>query len=197
MPRSDARQDLLDAVVAFASGHGVSDLSLRQLAQAIGTSHRMLIYHFGSKEGLLVAIVGANERAQRDTAAEMLADAGGDPDDVLRRLWDRLSDPGMWPSERLFFELYCQALQGRPGTTDFLDGIVTSWIEPATALLHAQGLEPDDARSSARLDLAVVRGLLLDLLATGDRAGTDRAMDMFLRRRTATGPPQPTPLSAD
>ena len=140
MPRSDTRQDLLDAVVRFASGHGVSDLSLRQLAQAVGTSHRMLIYHFGSKEGLLVAIVGAHERAQRETAAEMLANTGGDPDDVLRRLWERLSDPGMWPSERLFFELYGQALQGRPGTADFLDGIVTCWTEPATAILRARGV---------------------------------------------------------
>jgi len=183
-------------VVSYASGRGVSDLSLRALAQAVGTSHRMLIYHFGSREGVLVAIVEANEKAQRESVAEMLADADGAPD-VLRKLWDRLSDPSLWPSERLFFELYGQALQGRPGTTSLLDGIVTSWIEPATALLQAQGLAAEDARASARLGLAVVRGLLLDLLATGDRTGARQAMDLFLRTGAATGAGDVTTVSAD
>ena len=50
------RQKLIDAAVAHADAHGLSDTSLRQLAAALGTSHRMLIHHFGSKEGLLVEV---------------------------------------------------------------------------------------------------------------------------------------------
>jgi AcrR family transcriptional regulator len=190
MTRSDPRQLLLDAVVTYASHHGVSDLSLRELARAVGTSHRMLLYHFGSKHDLLVAIVEANEKAQRASAAEILATADATPADVLRRLWSRLADPAMWPSERLFFELYGQALQGRPGTTALLDGIVTSWIEPAAELLRRRGVDPADARAQARLNLAVVRGLLLDLLATGDGDGATRAMELFLGRNA--GPPAPS-----
>jgi hypothetical protein len=94
----------------------------------------------------------------------------------------------MWPSERLFFELYGQALQGRPGTTEILDGIVSSWIEPAAEILHAHGLSRADARTQARLNLAVVRGLLLDLVATGDRDGVTGAMDLFLHQSAATRP---------
>lgn len=182
MARSDPRQALLDAVVAYASHHGISNLSLRELAAAIGTSHRMLIYHFGSREQLLVAVVEVNEAEQRAAVTEALADGDGTAHDVLRRAWDRWADPVMWPSERLFFELYGQALQGRPGTTSLLDSVVTSWIEAGSAALQSQGVAMTDAGDRARLNLAVVRGLLLDLLATGDGAGADRAMELYLRQ---------------
>jgi hypothetical protein len=95
-------------------------------------------------------------------------------------MWQRLADPALWPHERLFFEVYGQALQGRPHTTAMLDGIVESWLEPLTQLNIARGLPARQARASARLGIAVTRGLLLDLLATGDRAGTDDAMDLFI-----------------
>ena len=152
---------------------GVGDPSLRQLAAALGTSHRMLIYHFGSKEGLLVEIVRTVEAAQRQALADLEAEAeaaGGTLADVMRRFWQRLADPSLWPAERLFFELYGQALQGRPHVASFLDGIVTSWLGPATDLARRHGMPEPEARATARLGLAVTRGLLLDLLATGDRA---------------------------
>jgi len=187
MTSSRARQVLLDAVVGYASRHGVGDLSLRELARAVGTSHRMLLYHFGSKEELLVAIVEANEDAQRASMAVAMARADGTPLDVLRQAWEQLASATMAPSERLFFELYGQALQGRPGTTALLDGIVTSWTEPAAEVLAAHGVAPADAAAEARLHLAVVRGLLLDLLATGDRAGVGRAMELFLARSVTAG----------
>ena len=69
-----ARERLLAAVLGYVTEHGFSDLSLREVAAAIGTSHRMLIYHFGSREGLLVAVVQAVEAAQRGFLAELAAD---------------------------------------------------------------------------------------------------------------------------
>jgi AcrR family transcriptional regulator len=189
MARSDPRQALLDAVVAYASHHGISNLSLRELAAAVGTSHRMLIYHFGSREQLLVAVVEANETEQRAAVTDALADGDGTALDVLRRAWDRWADPVMWPSERLFFELYGQALQGRPGTTSLLDSVVTLWIEAGSAALQAQGVARADAEDRARLNLAVIRGLLLDLLATADGAGADRAMELYLRQSVAAPDP--------
>ncbi len=75
-----------------------------------------------------------------------------------------------------------------PGTTELLEGIVSSWIEPAAEIFRSHGLTPADARRQARLNLAVVRGLLLDLLATGDRAGVAEAMEHFLHQSAATRP---------
>jgi len=92
-----------------------------------------------------------------------------------------LSDPALAPLERLFFELYAQALLGAPWAADFLDGIVETWVTPVAELLEAEGVDRHTARARARLGVAVSRGLLLDLLATGDHDGVDAAMDEFLR----------------
>jgi AcrR family transcriptional regulator len=186
MRTSQARERLLDAAVRHALDAGIADLSLRQLAAAIGTSHRMLLYHFGSREGLLVAVTQAVEEQQRAA----LLGSGVGPQDA-RRSWEHLSDPKLWPQERLFFELYAYALRGRPGTEGFLDGIVESWVAPvATALVEA-GADERTARADARLAVAVVRGLLLDLLATGDRAGVTEAYERFLQHVSATTAPPP------
>lgn len=162
-----SRQALLESVVEHVAANGVGDTSLRGLASAVGTSHRMLIHHFGGMEGVLVAVVQEVERRQRDA----FADIEGTPDEVMAALWDRLVDPALAPLERLFFEMYGAALQGRPGTTGLLDDIVDSWVRPLMAL----GVSATDAR----LSLAVARGLLLDLLATGDRAAVDAAATRF------------------
>lgn len=181
------RERLLAATIEYAGGHGITDLSLRQLAVAVGTSHRMLVYHFGSKEGLLVEVVRAVEARQRLALAELDEDLPAGKQ--ARAMWRRLADPAMWPHERLFFELYGQALQGRAPTVELLDGIVDSQLEPLADVMIRQGLPPDTARAWARLGIAVVRGLLLDLLATRDRVAVDAAMDLFIAQyeRHVTG----------
>ena len=186
MRTSQARENLLAAAVRHALDGGIADLSLRQIAAAIGTSHRMLIYHFGSREGLLVAVTQAVEEQQRAA----LLEPGATTQDA-RHAWERLSDPSLWPQERLFFELYAYALRGRPGTEGFLDGIVESWVAPIAAALVEAGAGEPTARADARLSVAVVRGLLLDLLATGDRAGVDEAYERFLEHASTANPPAP------
>jgi AcrR family transcriptional regulator len=173
------RDRLLAATVGHVLAHGLSDLSLRELATAIGTSHRMLIYHFGSKEGLLVAVIRTVEEAQRAAFAD-LERAGLSQAETMRAMWRRFTDPDLGPHERLFFEIYGQALQGRPGAVEMLDGIVDAWIEPAASSLLARGTDPQTARAEARLSVAVVRGLLLDYLATGDRRAVDEAFERYV-----------------
>lgn len=174
---SEPRQRLLDAAIDHLAAHGLSDLSLRQLAAALGTSHRMLIYHFGSKEGLLVEVVRTVERQQRDAFAGL---DGYAPGEAIRQMWRRFADPSLWPHERLFFEIYGQALQGRPHVVPLLDGIVESWLAPAIEFARRHGAPEEVARADARLGVAVMRGLLLDLLATGDRAAADAALERFV-----------------
>lgn len=182
MTASDPKQRLLDAAMDYVAAHGVADFSLRQLAAALGTSHRMLIYHFGSKEGLLVEVVRTMEARQHAVFADLDVALGASPAELGRAQWHRLTDPALAAHERLFFEMYGQALQGRAGTTALLDEIIDSWVEPTVASAVAHGMPPAEARAHARLGLAVTRGLLLDLLTTGDRAGADAAMELFLAR---------------
>jgi AcrR family transcriptional regulator len=188
MAGSQPRERLLAAAVEQARQGGIADLSLRELAAAIGTSHRMLLYHFGSREGLLVAIAGAIEEAERATHLE-----SGVTSEDARRFWARISDPAMWPTERLFFELYVQALFGRLGDDQFLDSAVEGWIAPVAAAMVQNGGREATARADARLGLAVTRGLLLDLLATGDRAGVTEAYERFLQLHEPSGSPPGQP----
>jgi AcrR family transcriptional regulator len=176
----DRRQELLDQAIDYVAATGLGDTTLRSLAAALGTSHRMLIHYFGSKEGLWVAIVRAVEERQRRVLADKFPEPGRPLEDEMRAWWQHISDPALWPNERLFFELYGQALQGRPHTAELLDGIVESWVGPAAELAIARGTPPPLARAHARLGIAVVRGLLLDLLATGERREVDAAMDAFI-----------------
>lgn len=180
MAANNPRQRLLDGAITHVAEHGLSDLSLRTLASALGTSHRMLIHHFGSKAQLWVAIVQTVEQRQRDALREILPEPSLPVGEAMRRWWRHISDPGLWPNERLFFELYGQALQGRAHTVELLDGIVDDWLEPITEINVGLGVARPLARAHARLGIAVTRGLLLDLLATGDVAGVDAAMEAFI-----------------
>jgi AcrR family transcriptional regulator len=176
MTASQARERLLAAAVEQAMRGGIADLSLRELAAAIGTSHRMLLYHFGSREGLLTAVAQAVEEAQRAVVSEW-----GITSANSRRLWQHFSDPRRWPAERLFFELYAHALLGRPGTEGFLDNAIEPWVSALTpAFVREAGLDEATARAEARLAVAVTRGLLLDLLATGDRVAVTEAFERYL-----------------
>ena len=118
--------------VAFASARRYSQPAPGTLASkvvchraaAIGTSHRMLNYHFGSRRGLLVAVSRAVERQQREAFVAMLADPDASPIDVMWRMYGRLADPGLHAPERLFFELYAHSLLEEAGTAGFFPQVV-------------------------------------------------------------------------
>jgi AcrR family transcriptional regulator len=184
MKRGDARHRLLDAAIAYVAANGLTDLSLRGLASELGTSHRMLIHHFGSKEELWVAIVQEVEARQRAGLAELLPDPDMAFDDAMRVWWQHISHKSLWPNERLFFEIYAHALRGGP-TKHFLDDIVDAWVAPVAVMAEAAGIARADAVAYARLCVAVTRGLLLDLLATRDRKAVDAAMDQFIAMTTS------------
>ncbi|HEY1179526.1 MAG TPA: TetR family transcriptional regulator [Phytomonospora sp.] len=169
---------LLDRCVEYLRANGFRDHSLRQLAAAVGTSHRMLIYHFGSREGLLAEVVGRVEAEQR-AALSALGDAAADPVAASESFWHRVADPDLAPAERLFFEVYALALHSPAWSAEFATTVIDTWLPPLTALLEAHGVPPAAAPARARLALATARGLLLDLLLTGDRDAVEAAAREF------------------
>ncbi len=177
-----ARERLLEAVVEHFSADGLTDQSLRRIAEAVGTSHRMLLYHFGSKDGLMLEVVRAVEARTRAAFAARGGDARGEPDELIRRMWAYVADPAVADFERLFFALYGRALQGDSAARPLLKDDIETWLSANAALTAPLGVPDDVARTHARLGLAVTRGLLLDLLATGDRDGVDAALEAFARR---------------
>jgi AcrR family transcriptional regulator len=166
-------------VIAHFTTDGLAEQSLRRIAEAVGSSHRMLLYHFGSKDGLLLEVVREVEARTQLRLATEAAEFEGETDVQIRRMWAYLSDPAQGDFERLFFALYGRALQGDESIRPLLNDDIARWLDANVALSTPLGVPPDVARTHARLGLAVIRGLLLDLLATGDEEGTAAALDVF------------------
>ena len=173
-PDLERRQELLDAVVKEVAAHGIGDRSLRDIATAVGTSHRMLLHHFGSRNELLLAIVDDVERRQR----ALLRELPTEPAAASTAMWADLRRPEQRPFERLFFECYARGVQGEQPFARMLPGAVNAW------LAEAETTDP----ALVRLGLAVMRGLLLDLVATHDRRGVDAAAQAFADLVRRAGP---------
>lgn len=140
----------------------------------------MLIHHFGGRDGLLLAVVEHVEGEQRRLLAELAtADvAGAHPSAVGRRFWMQLCDAAETYGP-LFFELTAAAMRKADYAAP-LRGAVEDWLGPLAKLWRSYGVEQDTAERLARLSLAMARGLLHDLLLTGDRGGIEDAMDVWL-----------------
>lgn len=173
---SDTRATLLQAAVDTVVQRGLADLSLRQLAEEIGTSHRMLIYHFGSKEGLVTEVVKALDQRLYAAAWPAAQQHAHEPAEASRAVWREVSSPQRRDEQVLMVEMYAAAMRGRPGTEELAERL-HDWV--AASESQAQWLDADAHRQS-RLLAGVVRGLLIDLLMTGDHEGVNDAFERFL-----------------
>ena len=167
------RRELLEALFDEFAAAGIGDRSLRDVAAAVGTSHRMLLHHFGSREDLLIAVVEEAERRQM----ALVPDLPTDPAEGFAAMWADLRRPELRQLERLFFECYSRAAQGEKPFTRMVPGAVDDWLREVDE--SAAGVAYDGAM--ARLGLAVTRGLLLDLVATNDEDGVDAAAQAFVK----------------
>jgi AcrR family transcriptional regulator len=158
------RAQLLEAAVDYAAERGLADLTLRPLAEALGVLPNTLVHHFGSKEELLSAILNGVRDRLRAMHAQMEDESKRAP---LEGVWEWTSSPERVALFRSFFEAYGLALHQPERFRPFLDRVVADWL---------MGAEP----VRATLELAVVRGLLLDLLTTGERDRVDAAFALFM-----------------
>ncbi len=175
--RSPEAQRLLDGALDLLLTEGLKDMSMRALASRLGTSHRMLNYHFGSADGFWGALVNAARARQQETIRQAGL-AKGLPD--LVTFWRAFTSETQLQLGRLMFEIFGKALSDRESHAAFLEGMFQTWLDLLTPRLQ-QALQCTEAqaRAMARLNMAVLRGLLMDLLATGDVAGTRRAVALY------------------
>ena len=173
------RERLLDAVIDHFGREGIGDTSLRALAQAVGSSHRMLIYHFGSREALLAEVTREVEARQRALMSATY-DEALPPLEAARAYWEQTVEATLRYGP-LFFELAAHAMQGKEHAAALRDELIAAWLPGVTDLCRALGLPDREAETHARLALAAARGLLLDLLVTGQRAEVADAADLLSR----------------
>ena len=184
MPRAPDlghRAELLAAAADHLLAHGLTTVSLRQLADTTGASSRMLVHHFGSKERLLTSALGEARRRQRAAFEDRLRARPGQPyPTVIANAWRWLGTGEARPYLRLFGELHALARQPESPYADFAQRSVLDWLPVLEDGFLADGAEPVDARRSATLTLAVIRGLLLDLHALEDTRRVDAAHALFI-----------------
>lgn len=166
----DRKSELLEKMLAFALEQGISDASLRPLAAALGTNARMLIYHFGSKEEMVVELLDRARAAQEELLRSAVIELPADNlEEKLSRLWHAMSSKRNEAYARLFFEAYGLGVQGRPEYSVALKSSVTY----LGGLIEQMVVESGRARAEAKLMSSVLaatfRGLLLDLLVANDR----------------------------
>lgn len=174
---SARERELVEAAYEYVLEHGISDLSLRPLASAIGSSPRVLLFLFESKDGLVRRLLararsdeldwlGAQDRSERSLG------------DAIRLIWGWLAAPEHAPLLRLWVEAYGRSLTDSSGPwAGFAEATVNDWL----SLLEDTGAADPAARTLA---LAGLRGLMLDLLATGDLPRTDAAAELLATRLT-------------
>jgi AcrR family transcriptional regulator len=166
---------LLELAYAYAREHGLAQLSLRPLAAAIGSSPRVLLFLFESKDGLVRALLA---RARTDEL-RLLAETG--PADGLAeagvQVWQWLSDPAHRPLLTLWVEAYARSLVERDGPwAGFAAETVADWLEVLARAQPAAIRDTPAGRAARTATLALLRGALLDLLATGDTERTTAAI---------------------
>ncbi len=177
--RNDQRpEELLQAITVYVVKHGLSDLSLRPLAKAVGSSPRVLLYYFGSKEELVAAVfVKVREWQQR-----VLITSGGNNTfaDISRRAWSEIVRPGNIHGLEFFYECYSQAVRHRKEYKDFLHGCFEDWIDRLIRVFLDAGTDRHRAQAIATILLSGLRGFALDYCATRNRARVEQALEFWI-----------------
>ena len=182
--RPERKSDVLNAMADYLLGSGVARASLRPVAAASGMSPRMMLYHYSSKEALLVAAL--REVRRRETAM-LMREIGGargprSPDDFMRRVWQWYASPRREPYLQVFFEAWGMSLRRPSLRSGFLDHVRKDFLAMAESVLEGRGYDARDASAIATFLIAAFRGMLIDLVANPrDRARLADAAEIFIR----------------
>jgi AcrR family transcriptional regulator len=172
--------ELLDAIASYLVKHGVADLSLRPLAKDVGSSPRVLLYYFGSKEKLVLKALAQLRDRQRGAFTGLRERRYELPSDACRAIWQQMSAPQSEALFKFFFETYALALRHPRRYGNFLKSAIEDWLEFVAEPMIRKGHPEKEARAFASIVIAGFRGFMLDACASHDRTRVNRAVDLWL-----------------
>lgn len=180
MEERSRRDELLEATADYLLANGVASLSLRPLAAAIGSKARLLVYHFGSREQLLIEAMSLIRARARQTLGTAMAAGLGSakPDVLVRGLWKWSVSRRNRPYLRLLFEVHGLALQDPKQYAGYLRGAIETWVELVAAALQGR-FGAAGAVTVATLIVGTIDGLLLDYLSTGNLQRPAKALEQL------------------
>ncbi|WP_406689101.1 TetR/AcrR family transcriptional regulator [Saccharopolyspora sp. ID03-671] len=181
--RGDKRADLLRRVVDHLAEHGIADLSLAPAAEKLGTSKRMLLYYFGSRDALIAEAIAAS----RPDIADLFRDVG-DTDELERaawQLWEAITRGRQQRPIRILFQVLSLAPTQPERYAALAANAVTAMVEPLVPVFRELGFGEAEARSRASLLISGLRGLCQDRIVTGDEERIEGAAGTLIRAATA------------
>jgi AcrR family transcriptional regulator len=178
-PRQD---ELLELAYQYVLVHGLADMSLRPLAKAIGSSPRVLLFLYGSKDELIRALL---DRARADELAAIAAfremESPADLIDSAQQVWQWLSAPDHRHLLGLWVEAYARSLVDPAGPwSGFAARTVQDWLALLASRQPPRWRRTAGAAAERTAVLALLRGAMLDLLATGEEARTTQSVAFLL-----------------
>jgi AcrR family transcriptional regulator len=179
LPRRTA---LLDRVVVYLGRHGLVDVSFRPMAKALGVSVNALVHHFGTKEDLLAAALRRAGQLQQDIERRWLRRRPNMTQVELLRAWWKWTTAS--PENLAIIRLGIEAV----ALEHSLDGVsrrhrghqIEHWRLSIERGLLSEGVPPHIATAEATLAKAVFTGLVVDLIASGQKARLTRALETHL-----------------
>lgn len=171
----ERRREVLQRAADYVFRNGLSDLSIRPMAEAIGVSHATLLHHFGSKEELIARVLMEIREQQIAEISQWPEAHGTDVLAFLDQAWARFTSVERLPFMRVYFEVYAVALQKPDLYGQFFEGLIENWLRLFCKPLLALGADESEARAAATLIMGWVRGLIIDLLTSGDRKRVNAA----------------------
>lgn len=168
------RQALLEHIFQYLLEHGLQDLSLRPLAKAIGTNARMLIYHFGSKEQMIVETLEFAQTIQLQALAQTPAPKAS-AEAELWHLWQWFTNDEFIPFIKLLFQVEAQALNGNTLYLSFAQRTLDGWRQ-----FIQNRFDHCDA-ATANLITSTITGLLIDKVLHEDETRLNATFEVFIQ----------------
>lgn len=172
----EIRTQLRERAIDYVLQHGFAAVSLRPMAKELKTNARMLVYHFGSREGLMREILTGLRERENVVIHRWFQKKKTPPSltEFVLWYWKRLSVPAARTAALLIFELYALALRDPKSYPGVLTDPIAYWRGLAANTRVRKKIDAE-----ATLLLAATRGLLLDVTATGDRVRVNKAVRLL------------------
>lgn len=168
------RVQLAEAATDYVLERGIAGLSLRPLAAALGTSDRMLVYHFGNKDALVAEVIErSNDRSVAVVAALPPEPA---PAEAVAALWRAWHAPVVDRCLRVYAQSAALGLLGQEPYLSAARRANRSWTKAITDYLCRSGLPADRAQRVGALVDATLFGLWLDQPVDNDSEQSDRVV---------------------
>ncbi|WP_136610838.1 TetR/AcrR family transcriptional regulator [Sinomonas albida] len=178
-PRPERKTELLEQILEFLLDKTLADLTFRSLADGLGISSYVLVYHFGNREQLVSEIIRGIESRfddQHPGTTSMSLD-----EIVLwaRAVFDRSLESRGRHLQRLEFEAAVQDVVAERPRGNSAAGYLM-WCRFLAGWLETQGIPADEATVRGRTYVAAATGIMYDYVVTGDRPAVRASFEMLI-----------------